>query len=315
MRLVFCGSPPFATPILKSVIASSHRPIAVVTQPERASGRGRRSKASPVAELAREAGIELLAPASLKEQNFRERFAELEPEIALVASYGELIDRELLALPERGWINVHGSLLPRWRGASPVQAAILAGDPVTGVSIQRVVRRLDAGDVGHAIETEIGPRETGGELAERLSHLGARAALEALDQIAGGTLNFVPQDKTAITKCRKLTREDGVLDWSQSAAQLDRHVRAMTPRPGALTNLPGGEALKVVSATTGGSLVGAGAPGELRVVEGRPAVATGSGTLVLESVQPAGKRVLDAAEWWRGARLEDGLVLGSEVQA
>lgn len=315
MRLVFCGSPPFATPILESVIASPHRPIAVVTQPERASGRGRRSKASPVAELAREAGIELLAPASLKEESFRERFAELEPEIALVASYGELIDRELLAIPERGWINVHGSLLPRWRGASPVQAAILAGDPVTGVSIQRVVRRLDAGDVGHAIETEIGPRETGGELAERLSHLGARAALEALEQIADGTMNFVPQDKTAITKCRKLTREDGVLDWSQSASELDRHVRAMTPRPGALTNLPGGEALKVVSATIGDSLAGASTPGELRVLESRPAVATGSGSLVLESVQPAGKRVLDAAEWWRGARLEDGLVLGSEVQA
>lgn len=312
MRLVFCGSPPFATAILERLIEGPHRPVAVVTQPTRAAGRGRGHKPSPVAELAKGAQIEVLAPDSLKDEAFRSRLAEIAPDLALVASYGELIDRQLLAVPKLGWINVHGSLLPRWRGASPVQAAILAGDATTGVSIQRVVRRLDAGDVCHAIETPIGERETGGELTERLSDLGARAAVEALELIAAGAAEFVPQDRQQITKCSKLTKADGRLDWALPAIELERRVRAMTPWPGATTTLPGGEALKLAQVGIRESIEGA--PGEVRLVDGQPQVRAGEGSLALERVQPPGKRVMDAGDWWRGARLEEGLLLGGEVQ-
>lgn len=308
MRLVFCGSPPFATPILQALLESRYAPVAVVTQPVRVSGRGRKARPSPIADLAAAAGVECLAPDSLKEPGFRERFSALEPELALVASYGELIDVELLAVPERGWINVHGSLLPRWRGASPVQAAILAGDRTTGVSIQQVVRRLDAGAVCHSIETEIGGSETGGELAARLAQLGARAALEAIEQIAAGTARFEPQDKTRITKCRKLTKADGVLDWTQPAELLERRVRAMAPWPGASTRLPDGETLKIgaVRLVPGGE----SAPGRIAVSEGLPRVCCGAGSLELLEVQPPGKRAMPAADWWRGARLEPGILLG-----
>ena len=309
MRLVFCGSPPFATPILAAVIDSPYRPVAVVTQEPRSAGRGRKQRASAVAELARGAEIECLRPASLRDHEFRARFRELAPDLVLVASYGELVDAELLAQPPLGWINVHGSLLPRWRGASPVQAAIRAGDAVTGVSIQRIVEELDAGDVCLRKTTPIGPEETAGELFERLAALGAEAALEALDAIAAGSARFEPQDPAGVTRCRKLKKKHGRLDWTKSADELSRRVRAMNPWPGAFSRLPGGATLKVLRAAAVLATAGAAA-GTVHVVDGQPHVACGEGALELREVQPAGKRAMDAGAWWRGARLENGIVLG-----
>jgi methionyl-tRNA formyltransferase len=250
-----------------------------------------------------------LEPESLREPAFRARLAELAPELVLVASYGELIDVELLELPPLGWINVHGSLLPRWRGASPVQAAILAGDERTGVSIQRVVKKLDAGDVCMRRELAIGAEETGGELFERLARLGAEAALEALDLIAAGRARFEPQDPAGITRCRKLRKEQGRLDWSEPAEKLARRVRAMNPWPAAFTSLPDGSALKVLRARAVEGWAAA-APGTPRFVDNRVLVAAGEGALELLEVQPAGKRAMEAAAWWRGARVADDALLG-----
>ena len=316
LRVVFFGSPPFATPIVERLIASRHRPVAVVTPPDRARGRKRAPEGSAVAALAEQAGVNLLRPDSAKDVDFRRQLAELEADVFLVASYGELFDAELLALPKLACINVHGSLLPRWRGAAPVQAAILAGDEVTGVSVQRMVRALDAGDVLLSRETPIGPDTTGGELFDTLSQLGGEAALEALDRLAAGSAVFTPQDAAEVTRCRKLTKTAGDLDWTDAAAALERRVRAMHPWPGARTVLPDGRALGVHRAAVLESAVlesAPTAPGRVdaaALVEGRLVVACAEGALDLLTVQPAGKKPMPTADFLRGARLDAGAILG-----
>lgn len=316
MRVVFFGSPPFATPILGALLESHHRPVAVVTQPAREAGRGRRPQPSPVADLAEAQGIVLLRPESARDPAFQAQLRALQPDVLLVASYGELLDDTLLAIAPRGALNVHGSLLPRWRGASPVQAAILAGDARTGVSIQRMVRKLDAGDVLLARETDIESEETGGELTARLAALGAEAALLALDLVQTGRGEFTPQDEALVTHCRKIPKSAGWIDWSQPAAQLARHVRAFTPWPGARSRLADGRELTVVRARAEletpdapRSLVDRVSldPGALdrdALGRGELRVATGAGWLQLLEVQPAGKRALEVGEWLRGARLD-----------
>ncbi len=228
-RVVFFGSPPFAVPILASLVASEFRPVAVVTPPDRAAGRGRKSQPSPVAEIAAEAGVALLRPERARDPEFRRALRALNADVFLVASYGELFDAELLEMPRRACLNVHGSLLPRWRGASPIQSAILAGDSTTGVTIQRMVEALDAGDVLVARETPIGPAETSGDLFARLAELGGEAALAALAAIATGRETYTPQDPRGVTRCRKLTKGMGELDWSESAVALERRVEQVRP--------------------------------------------------------------------------------------
>lgn len=312
MRVVFLGSPPFATPILERLIASPHTPVAVVTAPERSRGRGRKSAASPVAELAESAGLPLLRPESARSPEFLAELAALEPDLCLVASYGELLTQDFLDLPPRGTLNVHGSLLPRHRGASPVQAALLAGDPVTGVAIQRVVLALDAGDVLLTRELEIGAQETAGELFERLSQLGAEAAVEALDRVAAGEDAYTPQDPAGVTVCRKLKKADGAIDWARSAAELERFARAMNPWPAARTRLPDGRGLSVLRARLDES---SGAPGEVLEAGASFRVACGEGALELIEVQVEGKRALPAADFLRGARLEVGARLGANEES
>lgn len=325
LRLAFLGSPPFATPILARLIASPFRPLAVVTAPEKPAGRGRQPQVSPVAELAREAGIELLRPARLRPDRHsgalppeRQRLADLGLDLILVASYGELLDAAFLALPRRGCLNIHGSLLPRHRGASPVQAAILAGDEVTGVSIQRIVLELDAGDLLLSKPLAIGPRENAGQLFQRLAALGAEAAVEALELVAAGTDRYTPQDAARATHCRKLDKAAGQLDWRRSAAELERQVRAFTPWPGAHAELADGTRwtlLEVRPSTDALSL----APGQLLCGGPGPAarlwVGTGRGALEILALKPAGKRALGAAEFLRGARLADGARLQLPTEA
>jgi methionyl-tRNA formyltransferase len=308
VRLVFLGSPPFATPVLAGLIASPFRPLAVVTQPARGSGRGRKLAPSAVAELARLSGIELFEPETLRDPAVLAHLGALEPDVFLVVSYGEILRQELLAIPREVALNVHPSLLPRHRGATPIQAALLAGDEETGVTIQRVALELDAGDVLAARATPIRPGETAGELAERLAELSTGLVLEALAAVEAGTARYTPQDPARATFCRKLEKEHGRLDWTRPATELERHVRAMNPWPGAATKLPGGADLLVWRARI--AAAPAAAPGTVVEAGQRWIVAAGTGALELVEVQAAGKRALPAAEFLRGARLAAGATLG-----
>ena len=313
MRTLFLGSPPFALPVLRALIdAPQHEVLALVTPPDRPSGRGRRLVRSPLAEMADAAGIDVLQPTSTRDESFVEALRAYEPEVLLVASYGELLRTNVLELAPHGALNVHGSLLPRWRGASPVQAAILAGDAETGVSIQRMVLALDAGDVLHEIRTPIGTQETAGELAARLADLGGQALLEALDQLASGTATFTPQDESQITLCRKIPKDAGRIDFTQSAVQLKRLVRAMNPWPGAFAFLPDGRRLVVLEAEALDESEPGAAPGTL--ISGKSLrVACGGGILELRTVKPQGKGAMEGAAFLRGSRLEAGTQLTSEA--
>lgn len=312
MRNVFLGSPPFATPILIRLLESAHRPALIVTPPERRRGRGRKVGTSSVAELANEAGVELLQPETVKDAAFLERLAGVEADVFLVASYGELLRQEFLDLPRLACLNVHPSLLPRHRGATPIPAAILAGDDVTGTTIQRMVLALDAGDVLVQKETRVEPGETAGELAQRLAELSGDAALEALEALADGSATFVPQDGARVTVCKKLTKEDGRIDWARPSVEVDRHVRAMNPWPIAQTTLPGGTPLAIWRAHPVPLAAGErGSPGTVLASRGRWIVATGDGALELDEVQMAGKKALSAGDFLRGARLENGTRMGA----
>ena len=312
MRVVFLGSPPFATPVLRSLLTSEHQVLALVTPPDRPKGRGRGVVASELVQQARQSGVPVFQPHNLRETADVDRLRSFDAEVLCVASYGEILRREVLELAPHGALNVHASLLPRWRGASPIQSAIAAGDRQTGVSVQRMVLALDEGDVILSRATAIGAQESAGELLQRLAELGGRALVEALDAIESNDATFTPQDPEAATHCRKLTKAHGHLDWNRPAIQLERQVRAMDPWPGARTTLPDGRSLVVRSArvceATDGNTPHT-EPGrwpggtDLRVM-------TGEGMLLLERVQPQGKGIMESSAFLRGARLEPGARFG-----
>ena len=312
MRTVFLGSPPFAVPVLRALLDSQHEVAALVTPPDRPRGRGRSIVASPLVEMAQACGVPVLQPKTTKDDAFVAALQRLEPDVLSVASYGELLRTNVLELAPHGALNVHGSLLPRWRGASPVQAAILAGDAETGVSIQRMVLALDAGDVLLEKRVPIGAQETAGELTERLAQLGGQALVEALDLLDSGQAQFHPQDEAQITLCRKIQKDAGRLDFTRPASELARLVRAMNPWPGAFAFLPDGRRLVVLrasahphtadhAAATHGSLL----PGKALLV------ACGDGVLELETVKPQGKSSMDGSAFLRGSRFPEGTQLGS----
>ncbi len=311
MRLVFLGSPPFGTSVLRHLLGSGHEVAAVVTRPDRPRGRGRSVRLSEVAAAARDAGCELLQPASTKEAGFLETLGALDPEVLVVASFGEILREDLLELAPHGALNVHASLLPRWRGAAPIQRAILSGDRTTGVSIQRMVLALDEGDVLLERRTEIGEEETSGELLARLAELGGGAIVEALDSLAAGTAVFTPQDPELVTYARKLKKEDGIVPWTRTAQEIALLVRAMTPWPGARTTLPDGRELVLLAVRADESI--RGEPGEVQAQRSALQVAAGegSGGLELLRVKPAGRGAMDGADFLRGARLEPGARLGA----
>lgn len=314
MRTVFFGSPPFATPILAGLVSSRHRPVAVVTAPGRPKGRGRKIEESAVAELARAEGIRLLQPKTARDPAFVEELSALEADVFLVASYGELLRDELLALARRVPLNVHPSLLPRHRGATPVPAALLAGDEVTGVAIQRMVRELDAGDLLLVREVAIRPGERAGELLARLAEVSAELVLEALDLVAAQKDTYLPQAEEGVTHCSRLTKADGVLDFTESALALERRVRAMHPWPLARTTLRAGRktrSLAVHRAALAPGFPGA-EPGTVLLADERLVVACGEGALELQEVQLEGKSILAARDFLRGARIEAGSRLGEE---
>lgn len=309
MRYVFLGSPPFALPVLSALLESEHEALALVTRPDRPRGRGREVGESELVKLARERGLPVLQPAKTTEPDFLAELRQLAPEVLLVASFGEILRTELLELAPHGALNVHGSLLPRHRGAAPIQRAISGGDAETGVSIQRIVLALDEGDVLLEKRVAIGERETAGELFDRLAVLGGEAAREALDRLEAGTAEFTPQDPDRASYARKLKKEDGWIDWSRSSVELERHVRAMNPWPGARASAPDGKPLVVLEARHVPEA--SGAPGEVLEAKKHCVVACGEGALELVTVQPAGKKAMDAAAWLRGSRVGPGERLGA----
>ncbi|HEX3223728.1 MAG TPA: methionyl-tRNA formyltransferase [Nocardioides sp.] len=305
MRVVFAGTPEAALPSLQAVAGSSHELVGVVTRPDAPTGRGRRLTPSPVAEAAAALGVPVLKPDHPRDPEFQEALRALEPAACPVVAYGALLPSSALDIPEHGWINLHFSLLPAWRGAAPVQRSIWAGDDVTGATTFRIVEELDAGPTFGVMTETIRPTDTAGELLARLAEGGAGLLVATLDGIADGSLEARPQSGEDVSLAPKISVEDARVDWRQTAAQIDRQVRACTPAPGAWTTYAG-ERLKLGPLTLAD---GALPPGEL--VAGKKAVVVGTGTAAvrLGDVQAVGKRPMPAADWARGLRLVGGEVL------
>jgi methionyl-tRNA formyltransferase len=296
LRIVFAGSPAAAVPSVTALAASDHEIVAVITREDAPLGRKRVLTATPVADAAEALGIPVLKANRISP--LEARIAALRPDLGVIVAYGGLIREPLLSTPRLGWINLHFSLLPRWRGAAPVQRALIAGDTTTGAAVFQLVAELDAGPVFGTLEQPIGRNETAGHLLEILAERGAGLLTSVVDDLAAGTATSVPQDGD-VTLAPKLELEDGRLDWARSAAELDARIRGTTPEPGAFALLDDGERLKVLDAA-----IAHGDPalpsGEFDLRAGRLLVGTGTDPLHLVTVQPAGKRAMAAADWWRG---------------
>ncbi|MFJ1786043.1 methionyl-tRNA formyltransferase [Streptomyces anulatus] len=309
MKLVFAGTPEVAVPALDALIASGrHEVAAVVTRPDAPAGRGRRLVASPVAERAEEAGIEVLKPARPRDEEFLARLREIAPDCCPVVAYGALLPKVALDVPARGWVNLHFSLLPAWRGAAPVQHAVMAGDEVTGASTFLIEEGLDSGPVYGVLTEEVRPTDTSGDLLTRLAFAGAGLLAATMDGIEDGTLHAVPQPHDGVTLAPKITVEDAQVQWSAPALRVDRVVRGCTPAPGAWT-LFRGERLKLVQAAPVLDRTDL-APGELSAAKNNVYVGTGSHAIELLWVQPQGKKPMKGADWARGVRIVHGELLG-----
>jgi methionyl-tRNA formyltransferase len=304
MRLVFAGTPATAVPSLDALLASRHEVVAVLTRPDAPAGRGLRVAASPVAQRAEEAGLEVLRPSRPKDPEFLARLADLAPDCCPVTAYGALIPQAALDLPVHGWVNLHFSLLPAWRGAAPVQHAVLHGDEITGATTFRLVAEFDAGPVYGMVTEPVGPSDTAGDLLERLSRSGAGLLTATLDGIESGELEARPQPADGISLAPRIQPEQGRVDWTRPAVAVDRLIRACTPAPGAWTVLDGARVkLEPVTLTGHGAAASAVlAPGELQVLRTGVLVGTGTQPVRLGAVQAAGKRQMPAADWARGLR-------------
>jgi methionyl-tRNA formyltransferase len=308
MRLVFTGTPETAVPSLTALLDSSrHEVVAVLTRPHARAGRGRREIASPVEQLAVKEGLPLLSPTRLSDPDFLERLVDLRPDCCPVVAYGALIPAAALAIPERGWVNLHFSLLPAWRGAAPVQRAILSGDEITGASTFLIEAGLDTGPVYGVVTEPIRATDTAGGLLERLARSGADLLVATMDGIADGSLTPRPQTADGVSVAAKITVDDARVDWTAPAVHVDRLVRACTPVPGAWT-LFRGQRLKLgpVRVVDGSALH----PGELRVTKQSARVGTATGPVELGDVQAPGKRPVPAPDWARGIRPGPGERLG-----
>jgi methionyl-tRNA formyltransferase len=309
MKLVFAGTPEVAVPVLDALIASGrHEVAAVVTRPDAPAGRGRRLVASPVAERAQEAGIEVLKPGRPRDPEFLERLTVIAPDCCPVVAYGALLPRAALDIPVHGWVNLHFSLLPAWRGAAPVQHSLMAGDEITGASTFLIEEGLDSGPVYGTVTEAIRPTDTSGDLLTRLALAGAGLLAATMDGIEDGTLKAVPQPADGVTLAPKITVEDARIDWATPALRVDRVVRGCTPAPGAWTVFRG-ERLKLVQTVPVPDRTDL-APGQLAVTKNSVQVGTGSYAVELLWVQPQGKKPMRAADWARGVRITDGERLG-----
>ena len=297
VRVVFMGSPEFALPSLR-LLAQSHAVVGVVTQPDRAAGRGRGLMPPPVKVLAQELGLPVLQPEKLRLPEALQALRLLKPELIVVAAFGQILKPEVLDMPRYGCVNVHASLLPRWRGAAPIHAALLHGDERTGVTIMRMDPGMDTGPILTQRAVEIGADETAGELYARLSTLGAELLMDTLPGYLEGRITPQPQPAEGVTLAPMLKKEDGLLQFERPAAELARRVRAFNPWPGAWFTWREGT-LKVHRAH---AEAGSAAPGEMRVHGSLPAVGTAEGLLVLDEVQPAGRKPMNGKSFLAGAR-------------
>jgi methionyl-tRNA formyltransferase len=308
LTVVFAGTPEFSVPAFEAIAASRHRLVAAYTQPDRRSGRGLKLEGSPVKKAAAARGLPVEQPATLKDPVSVERLAAYHPDVMVVVAYGLLLPQAVLDVPRLGCINIHGSLLPRWRGAAPIQRALLAGDTQTGVTIMRMEAGLDTGPMLSRQAIAIGPGDTGGSLHDRLAALGADMIVAALDSIESGTAVFQPQEEVGATYARKLSKAEALLDWTQPARLLERQVRAFDPWPVAETRLDGQQLriwrahpAKAASPVPPGTVLSADQAGIV--------VMTGQDALVIERLQLPGKRAVDAADFLRG-RPFTGRLLG-----
>jgi methionyl-tRNA formyltransferase len=293
-------------PSLRAVLASRHTVVAVVTRPDARRGRGRALSPSPVADVARGHDIPVLTPDSARAPEFREQLAALGPDAAVVVAYGALLPAPVLVVPTHGWVNLHFSLLPAWRGAAPVQAAIRAGDEVTGASTFRLEEGMDTGPVYGVVTETIRPRDTAGELLGRLSESGAALLVATLDGIQDGTIVANTQPSEGVSYAGKVNAADAEIDWSAPAFAVDRAVRSLTPAPGAWTGSPWGRlVIGPVEPTDESGL----APGEMSVGKKEVLAGTGTTAVRLGRLTPPGRRPMPAVDWARGVRPESGQVL------
>jgi methionyl-tRNA formyltransferase len=324
VRLVFAGTPDVAVHSLDALARSSHELVAVVTRPDAPSGRGRSLVASPVKERALELGLEVLTPERPGDRQFQDRLRELAPDACPMVAYGALIPEPVLAIPTHGWINLHFSILPAWRGAAPVQHAIMAGDEVTGATTFLVERGLDTGPTFGVMTEAIRPGDTSGDLLGRLAEAGAGLLVATLDSLEAGELQAVAQPGEGVSLAPKISVQDARVRWATPALAVDRHTRGCTPAPGAWTSFRG-ERLKIhpvtvsseaeagdagvepapgaASSETTGTVL---APGEIAATKRTVRVGTASGAVLLGVVQPQGKKPMAAADWARGVRIEPG---------
>ncbi|MGF6860037.1 methionyl-tRNA formyltransferase [Rhodobacteraceae bacterium MBR-64] len=300
MRVIFMGTPEFSVPVLDA-LAGAHEVVAVYCQPPRPAGRGKRDRASAVQVRAGELGLEVRHPLTLKDAGAQAEFAALHADVAVVVAYGLILPQAVLDAPRLGCLNIHASLLPRWRGAAPIQRAVIAGDAKTGVCIMQMAAGLDTGPVLLREATQIGAQDTAGDLHDRLSAMGARLIMAALADLPA--LSPEPQAEVGVTYAAKIDKAEARVDWTRPAAEVDRLIRGLSPFPGAWCEL-GGERIKLLRSHLA---AGTGAPG---TVLGGLTVACGTGAVTVTEVQRAGRRPMVAAEFLRGTDLAPGTRLG-----
>ncbi len=298
-RIVFMGSPIFSLPTLR-LLAQHHPVVGIVTQPDRPAGRGRKLTPPAIKLLAAELDIETIQPARLKEPSVFEKLQSWQPDLIVVAAFGQILRQNVLDLPTHGCLNVHASLLPRWRGAAPIQAAILHGDAHSGVTIMKMERGVDSGAILSQRREPILPHDTAATLSQRLAQIGAELLIETLPDYLADKITPQPQDDSLATYAPMLKKEDGKLDLTQPAAELERRVRAFNPHPGAFVIWQEGATLKLHCCRVESGA--AATPGLTAILDDQPALATGNGWLVLQKVQSAGKKVMSGIDFLRGER-------------
>ncbi len=300
LRLAFMGSPDFAVPTLEAILAAGHDVACVYSQPPRPAGRGKEMRRTAIHQIAERRGLEVRTPANLKDPADREAFAALKLDVAVVVAYGLLLPRAILDAPRLGCFNLHGSILPRWRGAAPIHRAVMAGDPITGVQVMKMELGLDTGPVLSTATTPITEDDTTGDVHDRLSLLGAGLMVKALADLEAGPVTLTPQAKEGVTAAAKVSPAEAGIDWSKSAGEVSAHIRGLSPNPGAWFEMDG-QRIKVLHARTA---AGSGSPGQ--VLDDNLLVACGDRAVRLTRLQRAGKGQMTAEEFQRGARIERG---------
>jgi len=308
MRVVFAGTPHVAVPTLQAIVDAGHEVTAVLTQPDAPGRRGRQLIPSPIKGAAEELGLTVLTPERASSPEVVEQIKALDADVAAVVAYGQILRPDLLAATRHGWVNLHFSVLPAWRGAAPVQRAIMAGDDLTGASTFLLDEGVDTGPVIGTLTEPIRATDTAGELLERLAGLGAPLMVNSLEALVAGYAAPIPQSTDGVSHAPKITREDAYVVWDRPAHIVDRQIRGVTPAPGAWTTLPDASVAKLGPVTPVDAP--ASVPGQLRLDGERVLVGTGTTPVALSWIAPAGRKAMDAAAWWRGARLGESAQLG-----